>query len=409
VSARAIGSLWVAVALSACGSEPGARAEPPAAAERSFEQPVPIAVSNDFAVARPGALLRLIELPAPGPYHLMVLPHGRLVASRPERTLLIDERGGVARELPFGGLVASDSDGHLFIAGEFSERIEIGRFRHDSAGGLDAFVAKLDSDWTPVWVRQLGSAAQERPRRLATHGTDVIVMGTGIGTQKLDRDGATLWSTALAGSDFAVQPEGTLLLVGGFIDELLIGAEAHYADQPSMFLAKLDAQGSPLWSRIFTGTSVAHAERVSLDPDGNLALVGAFRGSLSLGGPALFHDSTSGEAYSAGFFAKLDGEGNHLCSQRSQIANHFALAADTAGNFVLTGHASDDDPLLELRVLGPDGGELWHKSGPTDIELGAGYGFDVALDGEQLHWSLDAYSKSLAGAVLVPHVATLAL
>jgi hypothetical protein len=402
VQARASSALVVGLAVAACGSEPDTLVKTPSA-ERTPAAP------ELHARERPGTLVRLVELPAPGPYHLTALPDGQLAASRSQRTLLIDRSGALIRELPFGGLIASDAEGNLVVAGEFSGSIELFGAQYESAGGLDAFVVKLDAEWAPRWVRQLGGAEQERPRGLAIQGADVIVMGSGMGTRKLDRDGNQLWSTALAGTDLAVASDGTLFLAGGFVDDLQIGADAHYADQPSVFIAKLGPDGDPLWSRSFKATSVAEASRVGTDSDGNLALVGSFRGHLSLGGETLVHESASGQPYTAGFFAKYDRNGAHICSRPSEIANHFELVADSAGNFALTGNVSDQQPLLELRVVDPNGRELWRKSGPTEIELGTGYGFEIALEREQLlHWSVDAHSKSLGGAVLVPHVATLA-
>jgi hypothetical protein len=409
VLARAFSSLLIALAVSACSSEHGAKTEPPRA-EAVLDRPSPIAQpadpSLDPPLGLPGTMVRLLELPAPGPYHLAVLPDGCLAASRSDRTLVIDESGRLLRELPFGGLLASDLDGNLYVAGEFSDSIELFGVRYDSAGGLDAFVAKLDANGDPAWVRQLGGPEQQRPRALAIHGRDLVVMGSGIGTLELDRAGNTVWSTALAGTDLAIEPDGNLFLAGGFVDELQIGADTHYADQPSIFIAKLDAVGKPVWSRALQGTSVAHIDRLDTDPDGNLALVGSFRGKLSLGGAALVHESPSGQPYTAGFFAKYDRDGNHLYSARSELANHFELVGDASGNFALTGNVSDEQTSLELRVIGPDGRELWRKSGPAEIELGTGYGFDLALERDRLHWSVDAYSASHGGAVLVPQVAS---
>src|SRR5258707_15717287 len=74
--------------------------------------------------------------------------------------------------LPFLGnaelrALASDAQGGLAAAGDFSGSLRIGPASIASAGGTDAFVLRTGPDGTVGWLHRLGGARDERPGAVA--------------------------------------------------------------------------------------------------------------------------------------------------------------------------------------------------------------------------------------------------
>ncbi|MBK8612906.1 MAG: hypothetical protein IPN85_05340 [Flavobacteriales bacterium] len=142
-----------------------------------------------------------------------------------------------------------DAVGNLYITGEFSGAITFGGQGFQSQGGLDLFVAKLDTDGGLLWFRRGGGYGIDRGVKLALDGAgSLAVVGEFMGTA--DVLGSTLLST------------------GGTAD---------------MFIAKLEAAtGNTIWVK--QGGGAAGADRpyaVTFSPNGNVTLAGEFRGTAT--------------------------------------------------------------------------------------------------------------------------------
>src|SRR5205807_8699231 len=108
----------------------------------------------------------------------------------------------------------------------------------------------------------------------------------------------------------AIDRFGNVVVSGAFKGALdfgdghvLRGSESPYFTQG--FVAKLDADGKHVWSKMF-GT-VAYASAVEIDSSSNVVLTGAFIGSMSLG-----KVSTKSDGRGAIFVAKVDPRGGAL-------------------------------------------------------------------------------------------------
>ncbi|MCC6551718.1 MAG: hypothetical protein IT372_01690, partial [Polyangiaceae bacterium] len=154
-----------------------------------------------------------------------------------------------------------------------------------SAGGDDAFVARIDAGGQSTWWKTFGSPGNQRAAAVATDGSSTILV---IGSF-----------------------EGAIDLGGGPLQS---------AGGDDLFVAKLDGSGNHVWSKRFGGAGDQRGASVALDGAGNAFIAGHFAGSLDLGGGAL--QSAGGDDL---FVAKLDGSGNHVWSKR------FGDAADQSG------------------------------------------------------------------------------
>jgi hypothetical protein len=72
------------------------------------------------------------------------------------------------------------------------------------------------------------------------------------------------------------------------------------------FVARYDAAGTPLWSRVFGGSDDDYAYDVAVDPDGNVYTTGIFRGTLNLGSDVLVANNNGD-----GFVVSYDANGSY--------------------------------------------------------------------------------------------------
>jgi hypothetical protein len=221
----------------------------------------------------------------------------------------VDERGQPSWARRIGGAgvdaalaVAVDAEGDVYVGGGFSGQA---RFDSDteasaqtlgSAGDWDGFIARYDGATGRLhWVRTFGGAGRDwvGAGGLAFHHGALLAIGDFEGTVdfgnarhltsegdadvfalRLDREGRTQMAARLGGRGadrghrIAGAADGTLWITGwqrgprGTVSVAAQGADsaqrlAFDADEPaaltSVFVARLAADGKPLWARAFGG------------------------------------------------------------------------------------------------------------------------------------------------------------
>jgi hypothetical protein len=263
---------------------------------------------------------------------------------------------GAARALAFDGA------GNLYVAGTLRGTADFGSGALTAAGAADAFIAKLGKDGKAVWARRLGSAGSDEAMAIACERAtgEVVMAGSFEGTVDFGRGpltsaggrdlfvvrfstgGDALWSWRAGGGErdegrsVALDVTGGVLVAGGFRGTIDFGAGplASAGDEDAV-IVKLDRAGVVAWSRRFGGPGSDVANGVASDGQGNVALAGAFTGSVDFVGGALV---------SAGqrdlFVARLSPAGAPLWSKRGGgPGDDFALAivAASGGALYVTG------------------------------------------------------------------------
>jgi hypothetical protein len=149
------------------------------------------------------------------------------------------------------------------------------------------------------------------------------------------------------------------------------------AGSVDFFLLKYSSGGTYLWSRAFGGSGDDVAYGVDVDDGGNIAVVGSFQMTMSLGGNPL-----TSAGLSDIFVAKFSPLGNHLWSLRvggTGIDVDYAVAVDGSGNVVLAGGYQYTQGQWDVLVAkySAAGAPLWSRNyGSTANDLG----FGVAVD-----------------------------
>ena len=235
----------------------------------------------------------------------------------------------------------------------------------NSAGESDGFLVKIDAEGQAVWARRFGDGAHHQAgTAVAVDGQGNVILagwfkGTlGLGTAgeesvgesdafvaKLSSSGDLLWKrVAPSGSaaralGVAADSAGNVAVVGSFRGDLTVGS-AHLtnAGDKDIVVVKLDENGSPLWVKSFGDAADQEALAVSTDPAGNVLVTGAFLGRVELGASPL-------EASGApdGFLAKLASGGDVLWARSfGDVGEQGGAAIDTdpLGNTWATGYFS---------------------------------------------------------------------
>jgi hypothetical protein len=298
----------------------------------------------------------------------------------------------------FGHGVVVDPVGDLWIAGAFSDTMDLGGSVLEAVDGLDAFVARLAPDGGHLWSHSYGSTRDQSAGRLRIDGDgDVIVSGgfngpidLGGGEFFVDWDfpsvflakftpaGEHVWSTALTGtvngSTMTLDSLGAPILTGGFRDGLSHGDQfVLSAGLDDIFLARdSPANGSTLLFQSYGDAKSQHGYDVAVDLEDNLVLTGYFEGTVDLGGAPLTVNAQVGDAY----LASIDADGQHRWSRAFGGAGFdygTGLAVAPGGDVLLTGvfetkidlgggplSSAGDRDLFVARFTG-DGEHVWSR------------------------------------------------
>jgi hypothetical protein len=316
----------------------------------------------------------------------------------------------------------------------------------DSAGGLDAFVARLASDGSVRWTKRAGGPGDDIVRGVAA-GTDpsgatsialtgAIVDGAVFGrgepgearapagagpvfAARLDGDGALAWARfaggGVPGQGYGVAHDGSgAVVVTGYVNGLAAFGNdvngARVSIDPAVgraFVARWDVAGRLLWT-LPIGGPAGEGDAIAVAAGGVIVASGLFQGQARFGAdltaPTLLADSTGREGcYVAAFTPggatmwarRFVGIGVHPWRLRAAPNGDLLVAGSFGGGVVLdpdgvaplTIFASGSTDALFAR-LGPDGAlrSATAGGGPGDEQ-----GADVASTRDGTTWAVGTY------------------
>jgi Beta-propeller repeat len=322
---------------------------------------------------------------------------------------------GAGRE-DFANSVAVRGD-RVIVAGQFLDQLDLGgELKHPAAGSDDMFVAAFDRAGEPLWLLTAGGIDSDGANAVvATPDGGWLVGGSFSQTaefggitlksrghtdamlMKLAATGEVEWVKQFGGhyddtiSHLAVDARGNIYVQGVFRDTADWGGKpltAHGGSDNDIVLAKYDLNGDHVWSQNFGNAFNDVAGGLTVDPAGNITMVGSFDKSVSFG-PGDDHASL-GE--SDAFVARYTTDGKLVWAhsygaEREDVA--FGVAADAAGNTVTVGWfqgsvdfgkgalvSKGNKDVFALK-LDPSGGLVWAQSwGDHDHD----YARAVAID-----------------------------
>lgn len=248
----------------------------------------------------------------------------------------------------YASAIATDASGNIFFCGYTYGELAPGQ----AQGGIDAYLAKYDSNGTQLWLKQLGTADSDRAKGIATDASgNVFICGTTEGDlepgqhkgvrdaflSKYDPNGDQIWIKQLGttlddyASAIATDSLGYVFICGTTHGELEPGQHQGGLDA---YLAKYDPNGVKLWLKQLGTADSDYANGIATDSDGNAFICGFTTGDLEPG-----QDKGGEDA----FLAKYDPGGiqvwiKQLGTEGSDKAN--AIATDAEGSVFISGTTS---------------------------------------------------------------------
>jgi hypothetical protein len=221
--------------------------------------------------------------------------------------------------------IAVDAAGNIFVCGE--SNVSWGTtIRRHYTGDIDAFVAKLDSDGTPVWNTFLGSSAGDKAYGITA-----------------DRTG----NTCVTGYSYGNWGSPILPFTSGSSDT---------------FVVKLTNDGTLTWQTFLGGISQDQGQGIAADNAGNVYVAGT--SLMSWGSPIRpFTPSSDPENPNDAFVAKLTSNGNLIWNTflgGTGLDIAYGIAVDAAANSYTCGMSSATWGLPWLPYAG--GSEVWNAN-----------------------------------------------
>lgn len=259
--------------------------------------------------------------------------------------------------------VAADALGNTYTGGYFNGTTVVDQTNILSAGDMDLLVTKHNTDGIAQWAVNFGWVLQDMAFTIAVDAAgnsylaarwfyQITVDGTtysanddskDIGVLKLDTDGNVVWFTTFGGSgtdtpnDIEVDANGNVYITGQFVDDFTFNGQTVTSNgSDDVFVAKLNANGTPNWFSTFGSTLGDIGRGLAVDANGNCYVTGNARGSATIGTVTL---SAPGNNYDA-FLVKYNNAG--VAQWAQSIGGNtddyaYGLDADASGNTYMVG------------------------------------------------------------------------
>lgn len=322
-----------------------------------------------------------------------------------------------------GSAIAVDHEGNVYVGGQFTSVATFGTNSVTSNAEQPLFLAKYDVQGNVLWARALNSAGHGMVTQLKADGVGKLHMlgwfnssltlgtneltaaGFGAFVAKLDTSGSVLWVQSVSGiadcmSDsglqLAVDQSGNAYLLSDFRwDTSVGGIVLTNAGGTDFLLARFAPDGAVQWAQAFGTPKWDRARSVAVDSAGQVYFSGEFDGTLTLGTNVVTGRYIADAPTQYGIFiAKCDPQGQVLWVQLGET-NHlhgYELAVDPAdrlyaracfygttvmGTNVLRGLNEGGDYFLER--LDAEGHAVWACT-IANIGFGTSGGYRLAAD-----------------------------
>ncbi len=254
----------------------------------------------------------------------------------------------------------------IAVAGNFLDDLTIGKLQARAANSDDAYVVVFDKTGAEQWLYTAGGVDSDGANAvIAAPDGGWFVGGSFMKTAsfdpsrteykakgrtdafllKLGKGGEFEWVKTFGGNyddtilHLALDPRGSIYVQGHFKDKSDWGGGQLVAGGGSdndVVLAKYDSNGDHKWSKRFGNAFNDVAGGLTVDPAGNVTMIGSFDKSVSFGEG----DDHRSKGEADIFIARFDTDGglkwaHTYGGDREDVG--WGIAADAAGNTVMTG------------------------------------------------------------------------
>jgi len=248
-----------------------------------------------------------------------------------------------------------DAAGNSYVTGYYNEEATFGSIviPFTNFHSKEVFVAKIDPNGNYLWVRTGENYYDDRGLGICLDPLgNVIVTGTcwgglNFGTMtttnstaytdqiyvlKLDNNGNDVWLISAGvdeteshysddhGHSVVSDPSGNIFITGFISNHTSMANQAHFGtlnipigiEDSLAFVGKLSSAGTWQWVRTFDGEDGSRDNRIALDANNYVYVVGGFRGTKTFGTSTI-----SSVGATDVFVVKYDENGNYIYVQRA--------------------------------------------------------------------------------------------
>lgn len=249
--------------------------------------------------------------------------------------------------------MALDSQGNIYITGEFVDTLQIGNIIIPGRGLTDVFITKFDTQGNVLWAKVFGGTGSETGLGIDTDAfgncyitgfytetawfesvTITSAGGWDIFLLKLDTDGELLWLNSEGGLlndigyGLAVMPDGRCFVTGWFAGTLNFHDSTTLTSYggSDVLVYACNPDGSLLWKRQAGDIGVEYGYKIDVDYYGNSYVTGVAGTGSNFSGQTL----TAGGA----FIASYDISGNIRWLNSGANAGVNSIAVDRTPSMI---------------------------------------------------------------------------
>jgi uncharacterized repeat protein (TIGR02543 family) len=308
--------------------------------------------------------------------------------------------GGTGNDAVYS--MAFDSNNNVYIIGEFAATVDfdpgVGVSSYVSAGSVDAFFSKFDTDGEFLYTKVLGSTSHDRGHGIQINNDDEIyIVGKFNGTvdfdpsggtdsqvsagnydaylSKFNADGSYAW-TYIWGStdrdtnnDMKLGADGSIYLAGvfrGTVDFDPSGSTSNYTSVglDDAYLSKFNADGSYAWTKTWGSTSNDFSFNLRVSTTNEIYIIGSFQLTVDFDPTGTVNSFTS-SGLEDSYVSKFQADGTYEFTRvwgGVLMDEVIAISIDDTGNYFIGGFFNG------TQDLDPTGGtDSYVSSGPYDM------------------------------------------
>ncbi len=256
------------------------------------------------------------------------------------------------KEDDYGGIVKQTTDGGYIIVG----------YTRSNSGNKDIWLIKTDNAGNMIWNKTFGGKYDDTATSLdITNDGGYIIAGATLSYSqdvgryldgwviKTDKDGNELWSKTFGYPyhDLFYSVEQTN--DGGYI---LAGFTEMNDHKTSIWIVKIDSEGSQIWERIVSEDVMSFGENIKQTADGGYIVTGVITAGGFIGDIILLKLDENGEI----IWSKIFDEGGYEDGRCVQQTND--------GGYIIVGYTVKFPAPGDIWLIKTDstGGMLWNKT-----------------------------------------------
>lgn len=207
-----------------------------------------------------------------------------------------------------GTAIDHDSEGNIYMVGQFYLNVTFGSISLNSNGYDDMFIVKYSPSGNVIWAKNFGGSIGEKATCISIDNNDNVFVGGYFNSSSISFDGFTV-------------------------------NESPSNSSSDIFLIKLSTNGNVQWAKGFGGNNGDSPQEIATDANGNIFMTGGFdSNSVSFGSFTL---TSLGAGHTVVYVVKFNPQGNPIWGKTAGGSTStdigYGITTDPNDNVIITG------------------------------------------------------------------------